>query len=65
MFFHEEKGIFNGTATTGGGQTFRNKQFIAIPKGKRRFGEADVWTIRVGSSENYSFCMKCIYKWYT
>ncbi len=68
--FHEEKGIHNaltfdnGTANTAGGQSFRTKQFIAIPKSKRRMGEADVWTIRVGSSENYSFCMKCIYKWY-
>ncbi len=62
--FHEEKGIGQGTPTTGGGQSFRTKQFIAIPKGRRRMGEDDKWTIRVGSSENYSFCLKCIYKWY-
>jgi len=62
--FHEEKGIGQGVPTTGGGQTFRTKQFLGIPKSKRRMGEADRWTIRVGSSENYSFCMKCIYKWY-
>lgn len=62
--FHEEKGIFQGAATTAGGQSFRTKQFISIPRGFRRMGEDDVWTIRVGSSENYSFCLKCIYKWY-
>lgn len=62
--FHEEKGIGQGTATTGGGQSFRTKQFIGIPRSKRRMGENDAWTIRVGSSENYSFCLKCIYKWY-
>ncbi len=68
--FHEEKGIHqantfdNGAANTAGGQSFRTKQFLAIPKSRRRMGEDDRWTIRVGSSENYSFCMKCIYKWY-
>ena len=62
--FHEEKGIGQGVPTTGGGQSTRKQQFIAIPKGKQRMGEADAWTIRVGSSENYSFCLKCIYKWY-
>ncbi len=65
--FHEEKGIFQGAETAEavrGGQSFRTKQFIAIPKGFRRMGEGDKWTIRVGSSENYSFCLKVIYKWY-
>ncbi len=62
--YHEEKGIFPGAPTTAGGQSFRTKQFIAIPKTKRRMAEADNWSIRVGSSENYSFCVKCIYKWY-
>ncbi len=64
FIFHEEKGIFPGAPTTAGGQSFRTKQFIRIPKGYRRMGEDDRWTIRVGSSENYSFCLKCIYKWY-
>ncbi len=62
--FHEEKGIFPGAPTTAGGQSFRTKQFISIPKKFRRMGEGDRWVIRIGSSENYSFCMKCIYKWY-
>ncbi len=62
--FHEEKGIFPGAPTTAGGQSFRTKQFIRIPRGARRMGESDRWSIRVGSSENYSFCLKCIYKWY-
>lgn len=62
--FHESKGIGQGTATTGGGQSTRMREFIKIPKRYRRMGEADDWSIRVGSSENYSFCLKCIYKWY-
>ncbi len=63
--YHEEKGLFtNPDGNTAGGQTFRTKQFIAIPRGAQRMGEGDVWTIRAGSSENYSFCIKCIYKWY-
>ncbi len=64
FIFHESKGIGVGAPTTAGGQSTRMREFIAIPKKFRRFGEADVWTIRVGSSENYSFCLKCIYKWY-
>ncbi len=64
MIFHESKGIGQGTATTGGGQSTRMREFIKIPNKFRRFGEDDTWTIRVGSSENYSFCLKCIYKWY-
>ncbi len=62
--FHEEKGIGQGTATTGGGQSTRKQQFIAIPRGYQRMAEGQEWVIRVGSSENYSFCLKCIYKWY-
>ncbi len=63
--FHEEKGLFQGEAvSTLGGQSFRTKQFIAIPKKYRRMGEADVWTIRYGASTDYSFCLKAIYKWY-
>jgi len=71
FIFHESKGIANaetfdnGAANTAGGQTTRMREFIGIPKKFRRMGEADIWTIRVGSSENYSFCLKCIYKWYT
>ncbi len=70
QIFHESKGIGgtnlfdNGASTLGGSQTTRMREFIRIPKGFRRMGENDIWTIRVGSSENYSFCLKCIYKWY-
>jgi len=62
--FHEEKGIFQGAPTTAGGNASRGRQFLRIPKGYMRMGEGDKWFIRVGSSENYSFCIKCIYKWY-
>ncbi len=65
FIFHESKGIGQGSATTAGGQSTRMREFIKIPKGHRRFSEGKAWTIRVGSSENYSFCLKCIYKWYT
>jgi len=64
LIFHEEKGIFQGTATTGGGNASRGRQFIRIPRGYQRMGEGDKWIIRVGSSENYSYCLKAIYKWY-
>ncbi len=62
--YHESKGIGQGTATTGGGQSTRMREFIKIPRGAQRMGELDTWTIRVGSSENYSFCLKAIWKWY-
>ena len=64
LIFHESKGIGQGAPTTGGGQSIRMREFIKIPKGFRRCGETDKWTIRVSSSENYSFCLKAIYKWY-
>ncbi len=63
--FHESKGIGQGEAvSTLGGQTNRMREFIAIPRRFRRMGEGDVWFIRVGASTDYSFCLKCIYKWY-
>ncbi len=62
--FHERKGIFNGTATTGGGQMSKSIEFIAIPKKFQKMNEDEKWFIRVGASENYSFCLKCIYKTY-
>ncbi len=62
--FHERKGIFNGTATTGGGQMSKAVEFIAIPKRFQKMSEGDEWFIRVGASENYSFCLKAIYKWF-
>lgn len=64
LIFHEEKGIFQGTATTGGGNAKRGTVFVSIPPKFQRMAEADQWFIRAGSSENYSFCLKCIYKWY-
>ncbi len=64
LIFHESKGIGQGSPTTAGGQSIRMREFIKIPKRFRRMGEADRWTVRVGSSENYSFCLKVIYKRY-
>jgi len=62
--FHERKGIGVGAPTTAGGQSSRQTEFIAIPKGFQRMNENAKWVIRIGSSENYSFCLKVIYKWY-
>ncbi len=63
--FHEEKGIFtNGNGTTAGGQMKSTKQFIAIPPRFKKMSEDDAWFIRIGASENYSFCIKAIYKWF-
>ncbi len=57
---HEEKGIpgvFNNGASP---LTFRG--FIKLPKGKQRFAESDVFTIRARCSTAYDMCLKCIYK---
>ncbi len=62
--FHESKGIGQGAGSAVGGQTSRMREFIKIPRKFRRMGENDVWTIRAGGSTTYSFCLKCIYKWY-
>jgi len=65
FIFHESKGIGQGNSSAViGGQTSRMREFIKIPKKFRRMGEADRWTIRAGASIDYSFCLKCIYKWY-
>ncbi len=63
--FHERKGILDGgNATNVGGQTAKSVEFVKIPKGFQRMGEGDVWSIIMGASTIYSFCLKCIYKWY-
>ena len=64
LIFHERKGIFPGAPTTAGGQKSSSIEFISIPKKFRKMNEDDRWYIRIGASENYSFCIKCIYKWY-
>jgi len=62
--FHERKGVAQGATDTIGGQVSKSIEFVAIPKKFQKMSEGDEWFIRVGSSENYSFCLKCIYKWY-
>ncbi len=63
--YHERKGVLDGgTTSNAGGQTSKSVEFIKIPPGVQRMGENDTWTIRVNGSTNYSFCLKCIYKWY-
>jgi len=63
--YHERKGILDGgPATNQGGQTAKSVEFVKIPRGVQRMGENDAWTLFAGASTNYSFCLKCIYKWY-
>ncbi len=62
--YHERKGIGQGAPTTAGGQVAKSVEFVRVPKGKQRMAEGEEWVLRIGSSENYSFCLKVIYKWY-
>ncbi len=63
--YHERKGVLDGGPGSNiGGQTSKSVEFVKIPRGVQRMGEADKWIIKVGASTNYSFCLKCIYKWY-
>lgn len=63
--YHERKGVLDGgNGTNIGGQTSKSVEFIKIPRGVQRMGENDVWTLRFRGSTLYSFCVKCIYKWY-
>ncbi len=63
--FHERKGVLDGgTTSNAGGQTSKSVEFIKVPKGFQRMGELDKWIIQLRGSTSYSFCIKCIYKWY-
>ncbi len=63
--FHERKGVLDGGPGTNiGGQTSKSVEFVKIPRGFQRMGELDKWSIRASGSTAYSFCLKCIYKWY-
>ncbi len=63
--YHERKGILDGgTTSNAGGQTSKAVEFIKCPRGVQRMGEGDRWVIRISGSTIYSFCLKCIYKWY-
>ncbi len=65
FIFHESKGLLQGEQTSLlGGQTTRTREFVKIPRGYRRCGENDKWTIRVGASADYNYCLKAIYKVY-
>lgn len=59
---HEEKGL-PGTYTAGSAPlTYRG--YIAIPKGRQRFAEGDVMFLSIRGAQQYSSCVKCIYKFY-
>ncbi len=63
--FHERKGLFTNPGTSiAGGQMSKSIEFLAIPKRFRKMNEDDNWFIRFNGSVSYSFCLKCIYKWY-
>lgn len=60
---HEEKGIPGSVTATGSGPlTFRG--VIKIPRGRQRMGDNDFIRLRLRSSNEYMYCVKCIYKWY-
>ncbi len=59
--FHESKGLnppeVNATPSKKSG-------WIRVPPKMTRMGEDDALIFRIGSSQNYNFCLKVIYKWY-
>ncbi len=62
FIMHEEKGL-PGTLSAGSPPlTFRG--VIRIPRGRQRFAEGDVMQVVARSSQDYSFCLKAIYKFY-
>jgi len=66
FIFLERKGL-NPVATAGFGansQLARGAGWIRIPKRFQNMAEGDSMTIRIGSSIDYNFCIKTIYKWF-
>ncbi len=65
FIFLERKGLFNLSSDAfGTGSTVRGfAGWVRIPKRYQRMGETDQIVIRIGSSEDYSACLKIIYKW--
>ena len=64
--YHERKGVLDGgNGSNIGGQTSKSVEFIKIPKSFKKMSEGDVWFLRLRGTTNYSFCVKCIYKWYS
>ncbi len=65
FIFLERKGLFNISSDAFGlGSTARGfAGWVRIPKRYQRMGEDDELVIRIGSSSDYSACVKTIYKW--
>ncbi len=59
---HEEKGIPGYQSIGASPLTFRG--VIKIPRGRQRMAEGDDITVQLRGSAVYSFCVKCIYKFY-
>ncbi len=59
---HEEKGIPGQSDNGAPPLTFRG--VIKIPRGRQRFGEADVMQLRLRGAGIHNACVKCIYKFY-
>ncbi len=65
FIFLERKGLFNLSSNAfGTGSVARGfAGWVRIPKRYQRMGEFDQILIRIGSSNDYSACVKTIYKW--
>ncbi len=65
FIFLERKGLFNLSSDAFGlGSTARGfSGWVKIPRRYQRMAEGDDFVIRIGSSSDYSACVKCIYKW--
>lgn len=59
---HEEKGLPGAYANGNNPLTFRG--VIKIPKGRNRFAEGDKVSVVLRGAQQYSFCLKAIYKFY-
>lgn len=62
FILHEEKGL-PGTYSAGSTPlTF--KGVLKIPRGRQRFAEGDAVVLNLRGAQQYSFCVKAIYKFY-
>ncbi len=62
---HEEKGLTGGGNLSLSGVPMVFKGVIKIPRGRQRWGEADV--LRIAARTNFAtkFCVKTVYKWFS
>ncbi len=61
QIFHEEKGL-SGTQD---GTPMAFKGVIRVPRGAQRCREGDLWFIKIRGVDDYTFCLKVLYKYFT